>query len=174
MTRKPFKLKSGNKTSFKEMASSPLNAASATLVGAARDAAMANKPGNWSSYYDKAASGQLAASQGLADVIGEVAKGAGTMTEQAVAKKQQAKVDKGKEKGASEEDKAAGAEAAKKMRAADFSKRRGEYSDKKKKNKEKNKGVSKQAIQEIMNRPNVFGGEDDYYFTEGTTFKPKK
>ena len=137
MTRKPFKLKSGNKASFKEMASSPLNAADATLVGAARTAAMANKPGNWSSYYDKAASGQLAASKGLADVIGEVAKGAGTMTEQAVAKKQQAKVDKGNKQGASKEDREKGAKAAKRMDAADRAKRRGEYSDKKKK-KEKN------------------------------------
>ena len=171
MTRKPFKLKSGNKTSFKEMASSPLNAADATLVGAARTAAMANKPGNWSSYYDKAASGQLAASQGLADVIGEVAKGAGTMTEQAVAKKQQAKVDKALSEGATQEDREKGLKAAKRMDAADRAKRRGKYSGKKKK---KGEEEEEDDIQEIMNRPNIFGGDDDFYFAKGTTFKPKK
>ena len=77
MAGKKFELKSGNKPSFKEMGSSPLKGADATLVSAAQTAAMAKKPGDWSAHYDKAAEGQLAAFEGKQKMIGDIGKVAG-------------------------------------------------------------------------------------------------
>ena len=70
-----FKLKSGNTVSFKEIGSSPVQQqADATLVGAARAAAMANVPKDLSAQYNKTAEGVIAANKGKTEMLTTLAK----------------------------------------------------------------------------------------------------
>ena len=70
-----FKMKSGNTTSFKEMGGSPvLQQADATLVAAAKAAAMANVPKDLSAQYNKTAEGAIAANKGKTDMLTTIAK----------------------------------------------------------------------------------------------------
>ena len=70
-----FKMKSGNKTTFKQMGSSPvLQQADATLVAAARHAAMQNVPKDLSAQYDKTAEGVIAAQKGKTEALTKLAQ----------------------------------------------------------------------------------------------------
>jgi hypothetical protein len=73
---KKFELKSGNNISFKEMGSSPLKQADATLVSAAQNAAMANVPGDWSRSLNKQYEGIIASNQAIANIGSTIAAGA--------------------------------------------------------------------------------------------------
>jgi len=73
---KKFELKSGNNISFKEMGSSPLKQADATLVNAAQNAAMANVPGDWSRSLNKQYEGIIASNQAVANIGSTIAAGA--------------------------------------------------------------------------------------------------
>jgi hypothetical protein len=73
---KKFELKSGNNISFKEMGSSPLKQADATLVNAAQNAAMANVPGDWSRSLNKQYEGIIASNQAIANIGSTIAAGA--------------------------------------------------------------------------------------------------
>tara|TARA_R100001594_G_scaffold101710_1_gene136274 strand:+ start:23 stop:508 length:486 start_codon:yes stop_codon:yes gene_type:complete len=100
---KKFELKSGNNISFKEMGSSPLKQADATLVNAAQNAAMANVPGDWSRSLNKQYEGIIASNQAVANIGSTIAAGAAELGIKGIkkkqkAKKQQAKQDARKEK----------------------------------------------------------------------------
>jgi len=71
-----FKLKSGNTIPFKEMGSSPIQQgqADATLVTAAKAAAMANVPKDLSAQYNKTAEGVIAANKGKTEMLTTLAK----------------------------------------------------------------------------------------------------
>jgi hypothetical protein len=70
-----FKMKSGNTTTFKQMGSSPiLQGADAALVAAAKHAAMANVPKDFSEQYDKTAEGVIAAQKGKTEMLTTAAK----------------------------------------------------------------------------------------------------
>ena len=70
-----FKMKSGNKTTFKQMGSSPvLQQADASLVAAARAAAMANVPKDLSAQYNKTAEGVIAAQKGKTEMLTKAAQ----------------------------------------------------------------------------------------------------
>ena len=71
-----FKLKSGNTVPFKQMGSSPVKQgqADATLVAAARHAAMQNVPKDLSAQYDKTAEGVIAAQKGKMEMMKTAAK----------------------------------------------------------------------------------------------------
>ena len=66
-----FKLKSGNTIPFKEMGSSPVKQgqADASLIAAAKAAAMANAPKDLSAQYNKAAEGAITANKAKTDFI---------------------------------------------------------------------------------------------------------
>ena len=76
MKRKPFTLKSGNTISFKEMGGSPIQQgqADASLVAAARHAAMQNVPKDLSAQYNKTAEGVIAANKGKTEMLTTLAK----------------------------------------------------------------------------------------------------
>ena len=76
MKRKPFTLKSGNTIPFKEMGSSPIQQgqADASLVAAAKAAAMANVPKDLSAQYNKTAEGVIAANKGKTEMLTTLAK----------------------------------------------------------------------------------------------------
>ena len=70
-----FKMKSGNSPLFKQMGSSPvLQQADATLVAAARHAAMQNVPKDLSAQYNKTAEGVIAAQKGKTEALTTLAK----------------------------------------------------------------------------------------------------
>jgi len=71
-----FKLKSGNTIPFKEMGSSPIQQgqADATLVTAAKAAAMANVPKDLSAQFNKTAEGVIAANKGKTEMLTTLAK----------------------------------------------------------------------------------------------------
>jgi hypothetical protein len=76
MKRKPFTLKSGNTIPFKEMGGSPIQQgqADASLVAAARHAAMQNVPKDLSAQYNKTAEGVIAANKGKTEMLTTLAK----------------------------------------------------------------------------------------------------
>ena len=68
--KSPFTMKSGNTTTFKEMGSSPvLQQADATLVAAAKAAAMASVPKDLSAQYKQAANAAITADKAKTDFI---------------------------------------------------------------------------------------------------------
>jgi len=104
-----FKLKSGNTIPFKEMGSSPVKQgqADASLVAAAKAAAMANVPKDLSAQYNQAANAAITANKAKTDFITDVVNVAADTSEKVVkgaqdkkkqkqkqAKKEQKRIDK--------------------------------------------------------------------------------